>query len=87
MINDVICPAVCVEVTAFINAKSNTKKIQFGVDKCHQVHIGRKKGIWPELDNWGIKKMDENKTRFKNLIDAKMDDHKLENFEKKNVWE
>ena len=26
--------------------------------------------------------MDENKTRFKNLIDAKMDDHKLENVEK-----
>ena len=88
MIDDVICTAVCglksVEVTAFINAKSNAKKIQFGVDKCHQLHIGKKKGICPELhiDSLGIKKMDEAKTGFKNLVDVKMDDHKLENVEK-----
>ena len=88
MIDDVICPAVCglksVEVTAFINAKSNAKKIQFGVDKCHQLHIGKNKGICPELhiDSWGIKKMDEAQTGFKNLVDVKMDDHKLENVEK-----
>ena len=88
MIDDVICPAVCglnsVEVTAFINAKSSAKKIQFGVDKCHQLHIGRKKDLCPELhiDRWGVQKTDEAKTGFKNLVDVKMDDHKLENVEK-----
>ena len=46
--------------------------------------LAGKKGICPELyiDSWGIKKMDEAKTGLKNLIDVKMDDHKLENFEK-----
>ena len=88
MIDDVICPVKCglksVEVTAFINAKSSAKKIQFGVDKCHQLHIGRKKELCPDLhiDSWGIKKMDEAKTGFKNLIDVQIDDHKIENVEK-----
>jgi hypothetical protein len=88
MVDDVVCPARCgidtVEVAAFLNAKTSTKKLQFGVDKCHQLHIGNKKEHCPELhiDNWGVKKCDEAKTGFQNLKDVKEDDHKMENVEK-----
>ena len=88
MVDDVVCPAVCgldsIEVTAFLNAKSKCKKIQFGVDKCHQLHIGSKKHLCPDLhiDNWGIEKVDEAKTGFGNLKDVQVEDHKVENVEK-----
>ena len=85
---DVVCPAVCgidtVEVTGFLNAKSNCKKIQFGVDKCHQLHFGGKKNLCPNLyiDNWGIKKADEAKTGFDNLKDVQLEDYKIESVDK-----
>ena len=62
MVDDVACPAYCgldtVEVAAYINAKTNVKKLQFGVDKCHQLHFGGKKHFFPYLhiDSWGLKK-------------------------------
>ena len=88
MVDDVVCPTVCgvetVEVTAYINAKSNCKKIQFGVDKCHQLHFGGKKNLCPDLyvDSWEVTKADEAKTGFENLTDTQMEDHKIENVTK-----
>ena len=88
MVDDVVCPTVCgidtVEVTGFLNAKSNCKKIQFGVDKCHQLHFGVKKNLCPNLfiDNWGIRKADEAKTGFDNLQDVQLEDYKIESVEK-----
>ena len=84
LVNDVACPAACgvdsVGVTAFINAKSNVKKLQFGVEKCHQLHFGNKKDLCPDLhiDNWGIEKCDEAKTGFENLNDIHLGAHKIE---------
>ena len=53
MVDDVACPAICgldsVEVTEFINSKTNSKKLQFGVEKCHQLHVGNKEHICPDL--------------------------------------
>ena len=28
---------------AYINTKSNIKKLQFGTDKCHKMHVGKTK--------------------------------------------
>ena len=84
MVDDLACPALCgkdaVEVTSFINSKTNTKKLQFGVDKCHQLHVGTKKHCCPDLqiDNWGVEKKDEIMTGFDNLTDVRLEDHKLE---------
>ena len=40
MVDDLACVAQSgldsVEINSFINAKTNVKKLQFGVDKCHQ---------------------------------------------------
>ena len=53
MVDDISCVAKCgvdsVAANAFINAKTNVKKLQFGVDKCHQLHIGKKSNCCPDL--------------------------------------
>ena len=53
MVDDVVCVAECgvdsVAVNAFINAKTKVKKLQFGVDKCHHLHIGKEKNLCPDL--------------------------------------
>ena len=83
MVDDVACPAYCgldtVEVAAYINAKTNVKKLQFGVDKCHQLHFGGKKHLCPELyiDSWGLKKSDESKTGLDNLEDVHLGYYKI----------
>ena len=71
MIDDLVCPAVCgvdsVLVNAYINAKTNVKKLQFGVKKCHQLHIGKANDLCPTLkvDNWELHKVDEVKLVLK----------------------
>ena len=87
MVDDVACPAYCgldtVEVAAYINAKTNVKKLQFGVDKCHQLHFGTKKHLCPDLhiDSWGLKKNDEEKTGLENLDDVHLGQYKIESVE------
>ena len=77
MVDDVACPALCgvdsVEVTAYINSKTNTKKLQFGVDKCHQLHVACEGSLCPDLqvDNWEVM------TGFANLEDVQLEDHNL----------
>ena len=88
MVDDMACPAACgidsVEVAAYLNAKTNVKKLQFGVDKCHQLHIGCKKDLCPDLhiDNWGVTKCDEAKTGFGNLEDTFLGQHKVDEVDK-----
>ena len=67
-------------VNSFINAKTNMKKLQFGVKKCHQLHVGRKNALCPKLkvDNWELKKVDEFQTGIGNLEDTLVDEHTLE---------
>ena len=73
MIDDLVCPAVCgldsVVMNSFINAKTNTKKLQFGVNKCHQLHVGRKNLTCPTLnvDNRQLEKVDESESGLQNL--------------------
>ena len=88
MIDDVACIAECgvnsVAINAYINAKTRTKKLQFGVEKCHQLHIGRENSLCPDLfiDNWEVVKVDSSKTGFGNLTDEKIEPHKMEMVEK-----
>ena len=46
MVDDLARISVCgvdtVKMNGFINAKTNVRKPQFGQDKCHRMHIGRK---------------------------------------------
>ena len=53
MVDDLACVSTCgletVKMNAYINAKTNLKKLQFGPDKCHKMHIGRQKSYCPDL--------------------------------------
>ena len=41
-------------LNAFLNVKTNMKKLQYGEDKCFKLHIGQEKTICPDLyiDKW-----------------------------------
>ena len=61
MVDDLACISVCgletVQMNGFLNAKTNIKKLQFGEDKCHRMHIGRQNSYCPDLfiDQWKVK--------------------------------
>ena len=84
MIDDLVCPSVCgvdsVLMNSYINAKTRTKKLQFGVSKCHQLHVGKKSNVCPTLmiDNWELKKVDDSETGLGNLEDVLVGNHNLE---------
>ena len=84
MVDDVLAVSSCgvesVAMNAFLNAKTGIKRLQYGPDKCHQLHVGKDKTLCPDLfiDEWKLIKKDELQTGIENLVDAQVDDHKLE---------
>ena len=65
------CGVDSVKINGYLNAKTNIKKLQFGGDKCHKIHIGKKKHLCPDLcvDNWELRKKDKNKIGIRNMED------------------
>ena len=67
MVDDVLIVTECgyksTMANAFINTKSNMKKLQYGTAKCHKMHVGRRKNedICPDLfvDGWKLKEVSE----------------------------
>ena len=84
MVDDVLAVSRCgvesVEMNAFLNQKTRMKKLQFGPDKCHQLHVGEYKIKCPDLfiDEWKLDKKDEMETGIENLVDVETGDHKIE---------
>ena len=68
MIDDLFLMAGCglpsVLLNAFINAKTKTKKLQFGVEKCHKLHVGKQNSFCPILyvDNWKLEEVEHIET-------------------------
>ena len=58
-------------MNGYINAKTNTKKLQFGETKCHKMHVGLKNETCPDLyvDTWKLGNEDEIVTAFDKLVD------------------
>ena len=58
MVDDLLSISKCgkesVLVNAFLNVKTNIKKLQYGEDKCFKMHVGLDKSICPDLmiDKW-----------------------------------
>ena len=75
MVDDLLTLSECgvdsVKMNGYPDAQTNFKKLQFGGDKCHKIHIGKKKHLCPDLcvDNWELRKKDENKTGIRNMED------------------
>ena len=75
MVDDLIAVSKCgseaVEMNAYLNAKTNLKKLQFGEEKCHKMHIGAQNDICPELfiDAWKVEHTKDMYTNQYNLKD------------------
>ena len=84
MIDDLLCLSKCgvdsVKMNAFINAKSNLKKLQFGVHKCHKMHVGITCEYCPDLfvDNWELKRTKDYFTGIETFIDEEKGQVKLD---------
>ena len=84
MVDDLVCISSCglptTLMNAFLNAKTSIKKLQFGVDKCHKIHIGKNDIKCPELfiDNWKLVKKDNLKTGYENLEEVLGDEAPME---------
>ena len=84
MVDDLACISTCgldtVKMNSYINAKTNLKKLQFGPDKCHKMHIGKKTDYCPDLliDSWKIETKSEVETNSVEQIDIFEGDVEME---------
>ena len=87
MVDDLVCISTCgwnsVKMNVFINSKTNIKKLQFGLSKCHKMHVGVTKAVCPdlELDDWKVKNVLDIETGEKTLSDEYDGPRKLEESE------
>ena len=85
MVDDLLAVSNCgietVKTNGFLNAKTNVKKLQFGGEKCHKMHVGKKQHLCPDLfvDNWELKKVDKFGHGIENLEDIYVGDYVMEN--------
>ena len=85
MVDDLLAISNCgmesVKINGFLNAKTNVKKLQFGGDKCHKMHVGKKHYLCPELavDNWELRKVNKLEAGITNLEDVFVGDFEMEN--------
>ena len=79
MVDDLLCISQCglptVLLNSYLNTKTSIKKLQFGVEKCHHMHVGKSKNLCPDLfiDEWKLLKKNKLETGFDNL-DEKLGD-------------
>ena len=84
MVDDLLCISKCgidsVLLNAFINLKTNTKKLQFGEDKCFKMHVGRDNTICPDLliDKWNTVHVEKSSKSESSLKDVYAGKHKIE---------
>ena len=87
MVDNLVCISNCglnsVLMNAFINAKTNIKKLQFGASKCHKMHVGAKNLHCPELtvDSWKVTTVEDFDTGEKVLKDEFDEAQKMESSE------
>ena len=87
MVDDLVCISECginsVLMNSYINTKTNIKKLQFGVSKCHRMHVGAKKTNCPSLkiDEWEMKVVENYDTKENNVQDEYCGEHLMEESE------
>ena len=75
MVDDIAAVSLCgvesVSMNAFLNTKTNLKKLQFGVAKCKKMHVGDKQEKCPQLfiDKWKLDSVDSFSYSIDNYID------------------
>ena len=85
MVDDCIAVAICgvesVEINAYLNAKTNIKKLQYGENKCVKLHLGQQKEYCPDLkiNTWKVKCVDSHSSTEYEMSDEVGDLHQLKN--------
>ena len=93
MVDDLVCISTCglnsVKMNAFINSKTNIKKLQFGLSKCHKMHVGVSKAVCPDLDldNWKVKMFWILRLMKRHSVMNVMVPEGWKNLKWKNTWE
>ena len=77
------CGIESLKMNSFLNAKTNLKKLQYGEEKCHKLHVGRKNQICPDLylDTWKVKIIEQLNTNKFDLEDEEGPEALVENSE------
>ena len=86
MVDDLICISECGHRTAmmnsYINFKTNSKKLQFGVKKCKKLHVGHKMESFKcqnlEVDKWSEIEIQNQETGEYEIKDIYEGDHTME---------
>ena len=84
MVDDLIAVSRCgtqtVELNAYLNVKTNLKKLQFGEDKCHKMHVGAPNDICPDLfiDTWKVNVIHEVDSSQYRLSDEVGESYKID---------
>ena len=87
IIDDLICVSKCgiksVLMNAFINAKTNMKKLQFVESKCHKMHVGLACSVCPDLfvDKWELSDKNEIFTTVEDIVNVESGESKFETVE------
>ena len=84
MVDDIITVSRCgkdtVKMCSYLNTQTNIKKLQFGTNKCHKMHIGKDRSICPDLfiDKWKLQTKNEVTTSVWDQKDTEDDTALLE---------
>ena len=84
MVDDTVgishCGLDTVMTTAHLNSKTNTKKLKYGENKCHKLHLGKNTNICAEtsVDTWSVEKESEEISSVWELVDREGGKHVIE---------
>ena len=86
MVDDLLCISECghraAMMNAFVNFKTSSKKLQFGVDKCKKLHVGHVKEAYKcqelSVDKWNEVEMENDITGEIETQDIYDGDHLME---------
>ena len=78
-------------MNAFINTKTNMKKLQYGTSKCFKMHVGRTciPEVCPDLviDGWKMKERSEVETQSYITEDEYDGLYDMDTVNHENIWE
>ena len=88
MVDDIISVSKCginsLLMNSFLNSKTNIKKLQFGTQKCHKLHIGKSDHLCPDLfiDSQKVESRNKILTNIRDLLDVEDGLNKMETVDK-----
>ena len=84
MVDDIFSVSKCginsLLMNFFLNSKTSVKKLKFGTQKCHKLHVGKSDNLF--IVSWEVENKNEILTNIRDLLDVEDDLHKIERVDK-----